>query len=168
MKQNVNVLGWILVAVLGLMMLKISYPLLVLIDFLQLIYMHLYVDVSPLPYFWMNIMSSMENVNFVFLPQFHSEIDETATNPYNYFKKDITMLGNIQPLVYIGGLFGAIYLIFWGLSVCKIKVFRCLRKRVKRIFKDRMRFSLLNEIFYYTQLQVFFFAVLQWPANRSV
>jgi hypothetical protein len=31
-----------------------------------------------------------------------------------------------------------------------------------------MRFSLLNEIFYYTQLQVFFFAVLQWPANRSV
>ena len=59
MKQNVNVLGWVLIVVLGLMMLKITYPLLVLIDFLQLVYMHLYVHVSPLPYFWMSIMSSM-------------------------------------------------------------------------------------------------------------
>lgn len=78
------------------------------------------------------------------------------------------MLGNIQPLVYIGGAFGVLYLIFWALSSCKIKALSCLRKRCKRLFKNRMRYSLLNEIFYYTQLQVFFFAVLQWPANRSV
>ncbi len=144
MKENVNVLGWVLIVVLFLMMIKMSYPLIVLIDFLQLIYMHLYVEVSPLPYFWMNIISSLENVNFAFLPQIYQENNQGSTNPYYLFKKDITMLGNVQPLLMLGALFGLIYLVFWGLSVCKIRAFRCLRKRCRRVFKDRMRFSLFN------------------------
>lgn len=57
MKQNVNVLSWILVALLLLMMINCSYPLIVLLDFLQLVYMHLYIEINPLPYLWMHIMA---------------------------------------------------------------------------------------------------------------
>jgi len=59
MKSNVNVIGWIFIAVLIVMMINFSYPLVVLIDFLQLIYMHLYIDIEPLPYMWMQMMSAL-------------------------------------------------------------------------------------------------------------
>lgn len=83
------------------------------------------------------------------------------------FKKDITLLGNIQPIVYIGALFLIVYAIFWVLSTFKIKIFKCFRRRVKKIFKLRMRYSLFNEIFYFTQVYVFFFAIYQWTSNQS-
>jgi len=83
------------------------------------------------------------------------------------FKKDVTMLGNIQPIVLIGALFSFVYFIFWALSTLKIKIFRFFRRRAKKIFKQRMRYSFFNEIFYYTQVYVFFFAILQWNSNKS-
>lgn len=77
------------------------------------------------------------------------------------------MLGNVQPLVYVGGVFVLIYLMFWGLSSLKCNSCKWLRRKAKKVFRTRIKFSLFNEIFYYTQLYVVFFAVLQWPKNRS-
>ncbi len=42
-KGNINTVSWILVSLLALMMIKTSYPLMILIDFLQILYMHLYI-----------------------------------------------------------------------------------------------------------------------------
>ncbi len=67
----------------------------------------------------------------------------------------------------MGGLFLTIYLAFWFLSTTKIYIFKCMRKRAKKIFKNRMKYSFFNEIFYYTQLYVVYFGILQWSANRS-
>lgn len=167
LKQNVNVLSWILISVLIIMMIYCSYPLIVLIDFLQLVYMHIFIDINPLPYLWMNVTSTLENLNFSFLPKLYQENNLTSSNPFKLFKTDVTLLGNIQPLVIISAAFLSVYFIFWVLSNFRIKIFRCLKKRARKIFKFRMRYSFLNEIFYYTQLYVFFFAVLQWNSNKS-
>jgi hypothetical protein len=53
LSNKVNVLSYVLVVVLLLMMIKCSYPMIVLIDMLQLIHMHIYVLAVPLPYLFM-------------------------------------------------------------------------------------------------------------------
>jgi hypothetical protein len=73
MKSKTSTIGWILIIVLIVMMIKCSYPLIVLLDYMQLLYMHLFVEITPLPYLWMEMMSGLENVNFSFLPQLFSE-----------------------------------------------------------------------------------------------
>jgi hypothetical protein len=76
------------------MMIKCSYPLIVLIDLLQMIHMHIYIVLEPLPYMWMSFSSALSNLQFTFLPKLHSEVDLTSRNPYYLFQTDITFLGN--------------------------------------------------------------------------
>lgn len=61
-QEQVNVLSWILIVIIFLMMIKCSYPLIVLIDLLQMLHMHLYITINPLPYFWMTVMSVFSNI----------------------------------------------------------------------------------------------------------
>lgn len=73
----------------------------------------------------------------------------------------------MQPVIFIGSLFSITYLIFWAITKSNISLFRGLRKSIRKVFKNRMKYSFFNEVFYYTQVYVFFFAVLQWSKNRS-
>jgi hypothetical protein len=92
----------------------------------------------------------------------------TNTNPYYLFQTDITFLGNFQPLVFLGGIYLAMFAIFWLLNNKKINRCRLFRKTVHKVYKYRMKYSFINEIFYYTQLYVVFFALFQFGSNKSI
>lgn len=144
MKSDVNILSWVLIILLILMMVKCTYPLIVLIDFIQVLYLHLYIEIKPLPYLWMQVMSALENVNFSFLPKIYSEIDETRSNPFYFFKNDITFLGNMQPIIFIGTLFTITFLTSWAIVKSNISLLKGLRKPIKKVFKSRMKYSFFN------------------------
>ena len=141
--SNVNILSWILIAVLFLMMIKCSYPLIVLIDLLQYIHLHVYVVLTPLPYLYMQALSALKNVNFVFLPTLSSNPTDVTSANYYDFQPDTTFLGNCHPFFFFLVIFGSAYLIFMLLSAqcCKIK---SIRSRVKKIYRGRMRYSFLH------------------------
>jgi hypothetical protein len=140
---QVNVLSWLLIAVLVIMMVRCSYPLIVLIDLLQYIHLHVYVVVTPLPFLYMQALSAFKNVNFVFLPKLWSNPTPFPSDPYYDFQEDTTFLGNCHPFVFFLLLFGCTYLLFALLShrCCTI---RPLRSRARKIFRSRMRFSFLH------------------------
>lgn len=71
LSKQVSILSWILIAVIFLMMIKFSYPLLVLVDTVQFFYMHLFVILSPLPYMWFNVNNVLGYFHFNFLPKIH-------------------------------------------------------------------------------------------------
>lgn len=167
MASQVNVVSYILVVVLILMMIKSSYPLVVLIDTLQYIHMHVYVLALPLPYLFMTVLSALKNINFVFLPPLYVRAEPDTESPYISFQEDTTFLGNCQPFVFFLALFGGTYLLFWLLSNRRLNPFKCFRQKVKAVFKSRMRYSFLHEIFYYTEFYVFFFAVYQFTGANS-
>lgn len=51
------------------MMVYYSYPLLVLVDSVQFIYMHSFLLISPLPYMWMKVNTIFGYFHFNFLPK---------------------------------------------------------------------------------------------------
>lgn len=73
----------------------------------------------------------------------------------------------MHPLLLLGTIYTAIYVLFWAISKCRIRIFRCIRKPCRKIFKNRMKFMFFNEIFYYTLIYCLYFAILQWPMNKS-
>jgi hypothetical protein len=58
--------------------------------------------------------------------------------------------------------------IFWLLNNKKINKCRLFRKTAHKVYKYRMKYSFINEIFYYTQLYVVFFALFQFSSNKSL
>lgn len=161
-------MGWILLVVILLMMIKISYPMVVLLDLLQFIHLHVYVLALPLPYLYMSVLSQFKNVNFAFLAPIYVNGNPDTTDPYYVFQEDTTFLGNCQPFVFFLAFFGGVFLLFWALTNRNINRFPAIRKKIKMIFKARMKFSFLHELFYYTEYYVFFFALYQFGgANGS-
>jgi len=159
---QVNVISYLLIAVLFLLMIRSNYIVIIVLDTLQFIHMHIYVLAVPLPYLYMNVISKLNNIHFTFLPTFYTNPESRIENPYLNFQTDTSLLGNCHPLVFFIIIFGAIYLIFWMLSSRKINKFANFRKKVRQIFQFRMKYSFLYEIFYYTEYYVLFFAVYQF------
>ncbi len=60
------------------------------------------------------------------------------------------------------------FAIFWLLNNKKINRCRLFRKTAHKVYKYRMKYSFINEIFYYTQLYVVFFALFQFGSNKSI
>ena len=58
-------------AVVFLLMIKYSYPLLLLVDTIQTIYMHTFLLVNPLPYLWYNVNIVLGYFHFNFLPKLY-------------------------------------------------------------------------------------------------
>jgi hypothetical protein len=157
----------VLIVVILLMMIKSNYPMIVLLDLVQLIHMHIYVIALPLPYLYMQVVSVLKNLNFAFLPSLYSDPNPNQDGPYFAFQPDTTFLGNCQPFVFFIAIFGGAYVVFWALTLKFINRSKCFRKRVRAIFKSRVRYSFVHEIFYYTAFYVFFFAVYQFTGANS-
>lgn len=164
---QVNALSWVLIVVIILMMFKSNYPMIILLDVLQFIHMHIYVIAIPLPYLYMQVVSVMKNLNFAFLPTLYTNPKPNTSDPYYNFQQDTTFLGNCQPFIFLLAIFGGAYLITWLLTQRKINRFKGFRHKMKEIFKVRMRFSFIHEIFYYTVFYVFFFAVYQFTGINN-
>lgn len=145
MKKQVSILSWILIAVVVILMVKMSYPLLILIDSLQFLYMHLFVVISILPYMWFNVTNVLGYFHFNFLPKLF-DFDTTVTEPvqpYNSFKTDMTFLGNMQPFVFFVSIFCGIYLLVWLLTIKKINRWDKFRLKVKWLYKARFRYTII-------------------------
>lgn len=134
--------SWLLIVVIFIMMVRCSYPLIVLLDLLQYIHLHLYVLLTPLPYLYMQALSALKNVNFVFLPVLSKHDTSDANANYYDFQTDTSFLGNCQPFVFFLLIFGSTYLVFMLLaSYCSV---RSVHSRAKKVFKGRMRFSFIH------------------------
>lgn len=167
MSGQVNVISYVLIVVILLMMIKVSYPMIVILDLIQFIHMHIYVAALPLPYLYMNIISILKNLNFAFLPTFYTDPNPNQNGPYYNFQQDTTFLGNCQPFVFFLAFFGGVYLLVWVLTLKVINRWKCFRQKMRAIFKARIRYSFLHEVFYYTAFYVFFFAVYQFTGVNS-
>lgn len=77
------------------------------------------------------------------------------------------MLGNLHPFVFIVGIFLFTYFIFWVLSTKTINRSDCFRKKVRKLFRYRMKFSFLFEAFYYPAFYTMFFAMYQFKEYHS-
>jgi len=65
-------------------------------------------------------------------------------------------------------IFGSAYFLVW-LFTHEFNKVRCLRKYCRKIYLNRMRYSFLHEIFYYTGFYVLFFAFYQFTgANAGI
>lgn len=111
-------------------------------------------------------MAALKNVNFVFLPKIAENPTEDISANYYDFQPDTTFLGNFQPFVFFLAIFGFTYILFACLSA-SFNRFKWLRTRARKIFRARMRFSFLHEIFYYTEYYVLFFAFYQFTGANS-
>ena len=164
--SKTNILSWVLIVAILLLMIKVSYPTIVLLDLLQYAHMHIYVTALPLPYLYMKAFDAMGNVNFTFLPTLYSNPSPDTSLPYYVFQPDSTFLGNCQPFIFFLGIFLTVYLIFFGLSRKCFPV-KCMRVNAKKAYKRRMRFSFLYEMFYYPAFYVLFFALYQFTGANS-
>lgn len=145
LQKQVSIISYILVAVVFAMMIKFSYPLLVLIDTVQFLYMHLFVVISILPYMWFNVNSVLGYFHFDFLPKIY-EFGTTTTakvQPYNLFKTDLSFLGNMQPFIFFVSIYCGCNLIIWLLTTKKINRFEKFREKVKWLYKARFRYSIV-------------------------
>ena len=113
------------------------------------------------------MISKLKNIQFVFLPVLYENPEPNSSDPYYNFQIDTTFLGNMQPFVFFFIIFVSIYAVFWALSSIKINKFTSLRKKAKKIFRSRMRYSFLYEIFYYTEYYVLFFAFYQFSGANT-
>lgn len=147
-------------------MFRCSYPLIVFLDLLQYIHLHIYIVLLPLPYLYMESLSALKNVNFVFLPKLSSNPTSDITATYYDFQPDTSFLGNCQSLVFFLAIFGCTYILFALLSA-KCNKIKWLRTRARKIYRGRMRFSFLHEIFYYTEYYVLFFVFYQFTGANS-
>lgn len=163
LQAQVNVLSWILIAVVFAMMVKFSYPLLVFIDAVQFMYMHLFVIITILPYMWFNVNSILGYFHFNFLPKIFT-IDTTSTaklQPYSTYLSDTTFLGNMQPFIFFISIYCGVYLIVWLLTLKKLNRCDAFRDKVKTLYKGRFRYSILFEAFYLTFFYMMFWAFYQ-------
>lgn len=131
MSGQVNIVSWILIIIIMLMMIKSSYPMIVLLDLVQFIHMHVFVTATPLPYLFMAVVSVLKNLNFAFLPSLYSDPNPNQTGPYYSFQPDTTFLGNCQPFVFFLAIFGGAYLLFWLLSMKRINRSKCFRQKIR-------------------------------------
>ncbi len=137
-------ISYVLIVIILLMMVKVSYPMIVMLDLIQLIHMHIYVTALPLPFLYMQIVSVLKNLNFAFLPELYSDPNPNQNGPYFTFQPDTTFLGNCQPFVFFLAFFGGAYLLLWVLSLRVINRWKCFRQKVRAIFKARVRYSFLH------------------------
>lgn len=149
------------------MMVKFSYPLLVLIDAIQLLFMHNFLLLVPLPYLWYNVNSVLTFSHFTFLPKLYTQDATPSKQLYAGFLTDTTLLGNLQPFVFIMSIFIFTYFMFWLLSLKKVNCFNGCRKKVKWIFRNRMKLSFIFEAFYYPAFYTIFFAFYQFKGYHA-
>ena len=149
------------------MMIRCSYPQIVLLDLLQYLHLHVYILINPMPYLFVTVVSTLKNLNFGFLPALYTNPLPDENGNYFFFQTETTFLGNCQPFVFFLAIFGGSYLLFWLLSNRAVNRWKWLYKKVKSIFKNRMRFSFIHEIFYYTEFYVLFFAMFQFTGANS-
>ena len=143
LNSKVDIVSWLLIAVLLLMMVRCSYPLIVLIDLLQYIHLHVYLLLAPLPYLFMQAVSALKNVNFAFLPTLYSDPSPDPFSSYYDFQKDTTFIGNCQPFVFFLAIFGGAYFICYILTFEFNKI-KCLRRFCKKVYRTRMRYSFIH------------------------
>lgn len=108
----------------------------------------MFVNVYPFPYTWMTVISNLENVHFAFLPKLAEEI--TNNNIYVNFHPDVSFIGNMQPFIFFIPIFTFVFLLFWLLSNKNVNRWKTFRKKVSKVYKERVKYSLLFEMFYYT------------------
>ena len=63
------------------MMIRCSYPQLVLLDLLQYMHLHAYLLLSPMPFLFMQVLATLRNLNFAFLPALFTRPTAEATHP---------------------------------------------------------------------------------------
>lgn len=69
---------------------------------------------------------------------------------------DMSMFGNLSQLIFIWGIVGFLYLAFTIVSSRRIMKNKFLRRFGKKVRKHRLRFTIINDVFWITYIYSMF------------
>ena len=162
-----NGLGWFALAILLVLMLKGSYPMLFVLEVFQIVYFHIFI-IAGLPYNFTTFLTKLSILNFQFLPNLFklyvvpSDWVSTATPlQYKIVVGEITFMvsaGHYITLLIIYLVIGLLISLFKE-KLCKC----CERVRIfaKRQYLNRVKYGLVNEYVWFCFMTFGFFSMFQ-------
>ena len=155
-----QVISYCLLALLALFFVKSGYPALITIEIVQLIYMHIFLYTTPLPYMEYNFLNVLQYFHLTFLPSIFPALNLTEPT-YALFSSDLSLLAN-SPLIVLFAFIMAAYLLLAVLSSKRFVSNKVIRRLFKSIRKTRMKYGIIHDAFWVTFLYAVFFSLLQF------
>jgi hypothetical protein len=162
-----NGLGWFALAILLILMIKGSYPMLLVLEVFQIIYFHIFI-IASLPYNFSTFLAKLSILNFQFLPNLFSlyvvpQNFSSIATPLQYK----TVIGDITFMVSAGQYF-TLLIIYLGIglvfAILKEKLCKCcerIRIFAKRQYLIRFKYGSVNEFVWFSFMTFGFFSMFQ-------
>jgi hypothetical protein len=165
--KTVNIITWIILAIVILFLIKGGYPVLIALEVMQIIYMHLFILLDPMPFLEFTFLKSLSSFHFTFFPSLFDNVLGGYTSPatpslYTNFLSDTTFLRNCSPLIIIFSIFITIFIVFKLLANKTINRWKLFRKFCQGVVDDRIKYSIINDAFWLTFTYAMFFAMFQF------
>lgn len=168
----VNVISWVTLGILLLFLIKGGYPILLTIEAAQIIYMHIFLLLDPLPYLEFTFLNNMKYFHFIFFPSLFDGILGEYSSPatpslYKSFLNDTTFLRNCSAYIVVFVIAILLFVLFKMLSSRVVNRSKGCRKVCHAIYDDRIRISIINDAFWITYLYTCFFAMFQFKYTET-
>ncbi len=121
--------------------------------------MHIFLLALPMPYMELKFLESIYFFNFNFFPKLFSAY--YFEQRYSDFSNDVSFLGNSSQLIILWLILAVLFLLFRLISNKKYVKNKFVRKLAKSFFKNRVKYSLVHDVFWITFLYSVFFAMYQ-------
>lgn len=168
----VNAASWVILGVVLLFLIRGGYPVLLTIEAAQIIQIHIFLLLDPMPYLEFTFLNSMKYFHFVFFPSLFDGILGDYSSPatptqYLPFLNDTTFLRNCSAYIILFAIMLFLLGLFKFLSSKIINRSKTFRKLCDVVYHDRIRFAFLNDIFWITFLYTVFFAMFQFKYTTT-
>jgi len=168
----VNIGTWVILAVLLIFLIRGGYPVLLTIEAAQIIQMHIFLLLDPMPYLEFTFLNSMKYFHFTFFPSLFDKVlgdysSPATPNQYLPFLNDTTFMRNCSAYVLLFAIMLFLLALFKFLSSRVTNRSKTFRKLCEVVYKDRVRFSFLNDTFWITFLYTVFFAMFQFKYTTT-
>jgi hypothetical protein len=170
--KAVNVVSWIILGILLLFLIRGGYPFLLTIEAAQIIYMHTFLLLDPMPYLEFTFLNNMKYFHFIFFPSMFDPVLGQYTSPatpsvYIPFLSDTTFLRNCSAFLILFIIMLVVLALFKFISSKVINRSKNCRKLFEGIYRARIRYAFVNDIFWITYLYTVFFAMFQFKYTTT-
>lgn len=145
---------------IGLLLLKNSYPALIGIEALQLLHLHIFLFWNPLPYLEYKFLDALKSINLMFVPSIFTPLGLNNTY-YSAFTSDVSFLGNSPLIVFLLIIIG-IYILVAILASKRFVSNKHIRKLFKRVRKYRVKYGLIHDALWVVYPYAVFISLLQF------
>jgi hypothetical protein len=138
----------------------------------QLIYMHIFLLLDPMPYLEFIFLDNMKYFHFLFFPSMFDSVLGDYSSPatpqqYKSFLTDTTFLRQSSAYIILFAVSLLFLALFKLLSNKTVNRSKCFRKFCEEVYRERIRFALLNDTFWITFLYTVFFAMFQFKSTDT-